>query len=389
MNNKHVLELDGVRGIACLSILLSHCLLGLIVTDKGSIARDILQGTTALLLGGVPLFFVLSGFLIGGILLDTRGKDHYFKAFWVRRIARIFPVCYFLVATYGIALFIAAHFNLNQMNIWVLAEPRPPILSYLTFTQSFWLAANGYGGPGWLGITWSLAIEEQFYLLFPLAVYFMSHRAVIILAVGSILLTPLFRIIADQIYPDWYGAYVLLPCRADNLMCGVLVAIIVRNPRALSIAIRYRALLDVAIVVMAASIATDDILFRLVPAHNFSYSVIACMFGLLVLRIFLYRRGRYNAFLRAPILAKFGLISYALYMYHQSINGTVHAFFFNSAPHIETWRQFAAAIGVMVTAIALATTSYFVLERPIRRYGHRLSTSFSKTEPGPLVSNAA
>lgn len=390
MKSKYVPELDGVRGIACLGIILSHCLLGILVLEKNSFAREVVDLTLPLLLGGVPLFFVLSGFLIGGILLDSRGEEHYFKVFWIRRIARIFPVCYLLVGTYALALFLNTQYGGSQLDLWALAEPRPPIWSYLTFTQSFWLAANGYGGPGWVGITWSLAIEEQFYFLFPFAAYFLSRRSVTALAIAAILLTPVFRIIADQIYPDWYGAYVLLPCRADNLMCGVLVAIIVRNPRALAIAIRYRMWLDLAIAVMAVSVATDGFIFDLIPSHNFSYSVIAWMFGLLILRIFLYRRSRYNSFLRNQLLAKIGLISYALYMYHQAVNGTVHAFLFSSAPRIENWQQFLAALFVIAVSTALATISYFVLERPIRRFAHRFSENLQKrsTSSQPLGAAA-
>jgi len=95
----YVPELDGIRGLACLSVLLAHCLIGTLSSDAGNLALGIKQHTLTLLLAGVDLFFVLSGFLIGGILMDTRNQRHFFKRFWIRRIARIFPVLWILLLT--------------------------------------------------------------------------------------------------------------------------------------------------------------------------------------------------------------------------------------------------------------------------------------------------
>jgi peptidoglycan/LPS O-acetylase OafA/YrhL len=102
------------------------------------------------LLGGVDLFFVLSGFLIGGILLDRKTRPNYFKIFWIRRAARILPVAYVLLASYVIALGISQTYDIKWMNITLLAEPRPPVWSFATFTQSVFLAQGG--GPLWMGI---------------------------------------------------------------------------------------------------------------------------------------------------------------------------------------------------------------------------------------------
>ena len=96
---KHVPELDGIRGWACLSVLIAHCLTGIMNWPAHPIAMDFADRTMWLFLGGVDLFFVLSGFLIGGILIDQKGQPHYFRRFWIRRIARIFPVAYVLLAT--------------------------------------------------------------------------------------------------------------------------------------------------------------------------------------------------------------------------------------------------------------------------------------------------
>src|SRR5260370_33501886 len=116
---------------------------------------------------------------------------------------------------------------------------------------------HGYGGPRWIAMTWSLAIEEQFYLLFPLAVYFLPRKWLIAFIAASIIASPILRDILERIFGDWYSAYVLLPSRADGLMYGVAVALIVRSEVALSIATRYRIVIDAVAVLIFYSVVTN------------------------------------------------------------------------------------------------------------------------------------
>ena len=112
---------------------------------------------------GVDLFFVLSGFLIGGILFDTRHEPLYFQNFYVRRIFRILPV-YLLVCGAGVLL-------LTLRPNWAAIIGTPmPIPVYAVFLQNVWLAHNSW--DVYLGVTWSLAVEEQFYLFFPFVIRF-------------------------------------------------------------------------------------------------------------------------------------------------------------------------------------------------------------------------
>ena len=383
----HVAELDGVRGIACLSILIVHCTIGIWAPPAGSAfyaavttapLLNILAAAETFLLAGVDLFFVLSGFLIGGILMDNRNAPNFFRAFWTRRIARIFPVAYVLLASYALALFIRAHFDLPQLDLWLLQEPRPPFWSYATFTQSIPIAINGYNGPKWVGITWSLAIEEQFYLLFPFLVYFLSRRSITVIGIAAIIAAPIFRAIVSARY-NWYAAYVLLPCRMDALVFGVLIAAIIRNQAALAMARRARFWLDVVAALIIVAMITQSF-----PITSFvlRYSAEALLFALLILRIFLYPPGLYHALLRARILTAAGLISYALYMYHQMISGLMHGFVFGHEPKITNVAEFIGALAVMGIAVALATLSYFYLERPIRQLGRRMAFKRSDRQEG-------
>lgn len=150
-------ELDGLRGLAILLVVLLHYVKDG-VTGTGiwyslGLAPLRLAGT------GVDLFFVLSGFLIGGILLDVKTTDTYYRTFYLRRFHRILPV-YFLWL-----LLFACGLALADPRVKGMFNQALPIWSYPLFLQNFAMAVQGTFGAQWLMVTWSLAVEEQFYLL--------------------------------------------------------------------------------------------------------------------------------------------------------------------------------------------------------------------------------
>src|SRR5947209_6904169 len=158
----HYLELDGLRGLAILMVVSFHYNLA-----------PFLGGV------GVDLFFVLSGFLLGGTLLDKREASNYFKAFYTRRVCRIFPL-YFLSLFLFVILLLAAPFTLGWLLFgdsirFLLGDPLP-LWSYFTFTQNFAMVDQGVWGIPWLGHAWSLAVVEQFYLILPVLIRFVSRE---------------------------------------------------------------------------------------------------------------------------------------------------------------------------------------------------------------------
>jgi len=264
-----------------------------------------------LFLGGVDLFFVLSGFLIGGILLDSKGKPDFFSRFWIRRIGRIFPVAYLVYATYAVALFITAQFNITRFDTWLLQEPRAPLWTFPLFMQSLPIALNGYDGPRWVAMSWSLAIEEQFYLLFPFLIYFLPRKRLVAVVVIGIIVAPILRDVLERYFGYWYGPYVLLPSRMDALLYGVAVALIVRSETAFALARRFRRLLDIiALLILYATVTNCNFLWPgpsdLPPLKQ---STIAIMFAIVILRVFTYQNSIFNRIWLNPLLAKIGLIS--------------------------------------------------------------------------------
>lgn len=338
------------------------------------------------LLGGVDLFFVLSGFLIGGILIDQRGAPNYFLAFWTRRAGRILPVLFLLVASYTLILLLRPLLNAPWLDDWLLKKPVYSPLWYLTFTQTIPMVAANMGldatGPRWMGITWSLAIEEQFYLIFPVVVYLLPPRRLKYLLMCLVLFAWISRSLMHH-YVGWYEAYISLPGRVDCLSLGVLVAILVRDPVALGAARKWRIALDGVILALAYAIAMFQFHgwsaaltgYPLASTATLSlvYTAIALMFALCILRIFLYPASWYSRALTWRPLTMLGMISYGLYMYHQAINGLVHGILFAGVPTIGSWAQLGAAVFAIALAIAVATASYVWIETPIRRQAQRIS----------------
>ena len=185
------LALDGLRGVAILLVLIWHECLPL-TQLVGELTPSILMYMVRYSWSGVDLFFVLSGFLISRILLQTVESPHYYSTFFMRRFFRVLPLYYLLL---GVA------FGLKTSIFREMSEPYwqspAPWWSYLTFTQNLFFDGHGVGGY-LLGVTWSLAIEEQFYLFFPLIVRVMNFRFLVLFLLAAILAAPTMRELFGQ-----------------------------------------------------------------------------------------------------------------------------------------------------------------------------------------------
>ena len=169
---------------------------------------------------GVDLFFVLSGFLISGILLDTKETPNYFKNFYARRVLRIWPLYYCLLAL----MFVVLPRVSAAQGVAIFAKSSP-WWAYPLFMQNFLLPlSTDAAGP--LGVTWSLAIEEQFYLVWPIIVRFLSRRQVAILAIAEIAASPVLRYFLAAHHIHIYANFF---CRLDGLMLGAFLAALVRS----------------------------------------------------------------------------------------------------------------------------------------------------------------
>jgi peptidoglycan/LPS O-acetylase OafA/YrhL len=153
---------------------------------------------------GVDLFFALSGFLIAGILLDTRGAPFFLRGFYLRRIFRIYPVYWAVLALCFVIPLLADHLTLVA----------PPAV-YAVLLQNFWMASSRSFGGDSLGVTWSLSIEEQFYLVLPAIVLLLKRSSLLAVVLAlAVIGAPLARLaVSAPPGSNWMAAYVLTICR--------------------------------------------------------------------------------------------------------------------------------------------------------------------------------
>jgi peptidoglycan/LPS O-acetylase OafA/YrhL len=219
--------LDGIRGIAILPVIVYHTVLhgGFDPTTKvdRAFVRLSLFGWC-----GVDLFFVLSGFLITGILYDTRGSVGYFKNFYTRRVLRIFPLYYgFLVLFFLVLFFLVLPFLLPQND--GLCSVRKEQVWYWTYLVNIAIAYRGWPSDLIIAHFWSLAVEEQFYLFWPLVVFLFPRRTLMSLCClmigGGLVLRIVVRMLGYHV-----AASVLTVCRMDELAIGGLLALSARDP---------------------------------------------------------------------------------------------------------------------------------------------------------------
>ena len=321
----HFPELDGIRGLAILLVLAWHYIASLVQVAPGTAYAYVLK-LLSLTWGGVDLFFVLSGFLIGGILLDNRTAPNYFKTFYVRRLCRIFPLYYFMFALFAVATSLGLGKHGTELS-WLYGDPLP-LWSYATYLQNFVMASYGIHGANWMGITWSLAIEEQFYVVLPLLVRFAPPRTLPWLLGILVSFAPAFRG-ATFLWHSQGGfpGYVLLFGRWDALFLGTLGAYYLRRTNARSWLVTrihwIRILVGVCFLSMVGLLAGSQSIGS-AGMSFFGHTVLAIMCLALIILARLSLESRTRRFFSAPLLGWFGLVSYGIYLFHQPVLGLLH-----------------------------------------------------------------
>jgi peptidoglycan/LPS O-acetylase OafA/YrhL len=365
-------ELDGLRGIAILLVIIHHYFTAAFIRYPPHPLAYI-QMATRLSWSGVDLFFVLSGFLIGGILLDARGSINYFKVFYLRRFCRIFPIYFIFLGLVGLCYWFIYPSHRLPMD-WLFAKPMP-WYSYPTFTQNFWMAKWNYLGPASLSITWSLAIEEQFYLTLPALIRFVRSAALPYVLGAGILAAPLLRIALIVWRPSAEAPlYVLLPCRMDALLLGVLAAYLFRKPGfTQSMYARRKTLWAIFAVLVAglAYFATTPNFFS-IPMASIGYDWLA-LFYLTAMILALTDSNSWLArMLRWRWLRSLGAIAYGAYLFHYVIYGLCMALLRGQAGYLQNLSDVAVTLFALALTILFTTLSWRYFEKPIVRWGHRL-----------------
>jgi peptidoglycan/LPS O-acetylase OafA/YrhL len=360
--------LDGLRGIAIILVLLHHFTY---YRPTGGIDARI-ANVPFFFWTGVDLFFVLSGFLITGILLDTRDGDRYFTNFYARRVLRIFPLYYVVLFTAFVVLpqFPAMHAILLGREGEVVLPPQWP---YWLYVANFSIAEGGWV-HGWVDVAWSLAIEEQFYLVWPLLIWWCSPRLMVPLCLVILMSQPIFRVYARENDVAALSIFVLPWFRLDGFAVGALVALAHRRGALPSIS-RWAPL------IAAASIA-GIIVCIIMGGHTwwwnrwiqqYGYTLIAITGGaMLAAAVARPPDSVWPRLLSAAWLRAFGRYSYALYLIHPPVMRAVRAFIFDPLEYelfgVGPWSaQLIYYCAATILSLAAAWLSWQLIESPILR----------------------
>lgn len=366
---RHIPALDGVRGLAILLVLLFHYL-GTnwtpVSTHSGYFAGRIIENLCAGGWSGVDLFFVLSGFLITRILLDARETPHYFRNFYVRRVLRIFPLYYgvllamFVVgplASSRVAAYLA-RFGHDQVWLWTYTMN---IRNLLTYRESRLLLD--------LGHFWSLAVEEQFYLVWPALVWMLSRRALTRLALGCVLGAILLRTAMFFGHVNSYAIFTFTPCRIDAFALGAFVSLMMNRDVsqlrkwARRIGLAAGLLLAVIFLWRGTFFAADPVMLTI------GYSVIAVFWTcVLVEAAHAGDRGMFGVVFNSRWLRSLGKYSYGIYVYHAILQIFIFDHLWPRGELIDRFGSNVAAVLIYATfnvgcSIALAVLSYELYEK--------------------------
>lgn len=352
---------DGLRGVAILAVLSFHFVNNQLVNSVTT-SGLVLAKITSFGWAGVDLFFVLSGFLITSVLLEKKGSKNFFSTFFIRRIFRIIP-CYYLLLVIFLLIQVVPYFASNPL---LVGNKAIPMLSYFAMVHNLFMANMNNLGNDMLSITWSIGIEEQFYIIFPFLVYWVDEKKIpIVLA----LLIVLASVVRSQI-DNWIPAYVLLPTRMDALSVGALVACFFRHEYFNPAMKKYKYHLISLLVIDVSACAY--LYFENGDLGPIRHGLFAAAFGILLL-FALHPIPVYTAVLNLKPLQWVGKISYSLYLFHYLILAVFHHVAGNSNGLVlESNSDLIVTVTALSFSFIFAWALYNWFERPLVTWGRTL-----------------
>ena len=369
LSSRRVPALDGLRGVAVLAVMLHHLSFYIPAHHwPGMLTRTLLYAGWS----GVDLFFVLSGFLITGILLDEKGAPNYFKAFYARRMLRIFPL-YYAVLT---AIFLFAALRPGQWPNGELPIAHDRVF-YFFYLNNWWPLLKDTWHANIVGHFWSLAVEEQFYLLWPACVWLLPVKRVLPVAIMCIAAALFLRCFLYLHFGPIRDIVENLFTRMDSLFVGVCMATLLRLPDMLR---RTKAYIWGMALACAVAIA-----FINLAAHGFTYSqwypivaltLFAGAFGGLVLHAFLSTDDAsiFQIIFRSKPLTTVGRYSYGMYVYHVPLMALAYLLTKSFVdPEQSAFISALFIVGVMTATFVVAKLSFDLFESRFLRLKPRFN----------------
>ena len=356
---KYIPQLDVLRGVAILAVMFHH-----VGKNVPALYLEKIGGYGWI---GVDLFFVLSGFLITGILLEAKGKAHYFRNFYARRALRIWPL-YFGLLFFSFVVLPLVIPSLRQR----IFQDAYPWQSYLVFLQNLFSAKEIGFGP--VGVTWSLAIEEQYYLIWPLLVLALSPRLLKFAALGAFSLSVVIRLLQSFgivhlfIYTNTFS-------RLDGIALGSFLAIVL--PTVSEQMVRRTAMIVLSISVLA--VVFTEWFFG--EKTWFLYAGLALIFAaILCLSL------NSELLKKRPFLAYTGKISFGLYLIHVPVFDMFREPKLRSRLswfHSPILNDLFLLVSMTLAVYLVASASWYLFESPILKLKSRFVTPHKAPVPVP------
>ena len=391
-SNQRIAALDGVRGIAILSVIVYHASYKWWFSE--SIVDQAYARVSAAGWVGVDLFFVLSGFLITGILYDSRERAGYFRDFYVRRVLRIFPLYFvFLLLVLPLAAGL-----LSAAPAADLAALRARSPWYLAYAANGLIALRGWDAAVLdTAHLWSLAVEEQFYLLWPPIVLLLSRRALLRTCAAMAVVALAARGVMVAAGAPAAAVYVLPFTRMDALLTGAAIALLAREVGVAPLArIAPRVLVWAGLVGVAAfAVAPARMSYASPAVLTVGLTAVSLACGaILVLALASRPESRWGQAVRSRSLATFGKYAYALYVFHPAVLaalmrlrwGTVR-FSSLAVGGVQLPVHLAFTAFATLVSLGVAWLSWNLLEKHFLRLKDRLS--HPHPSPAPVVAPAA
>lgn len=307
---------------------------------------------------GVDLFFVLSGFLITGKLLESLGSNHYFRSFYLKRILRIVPLYYFILFLFFLLIplllpsFVSVSFkDLLQQQVY-----------YWTFTDNVYDAAKGWPLNVILIHCWSLACEMQFYLVWPFViwVFYKKENGLVIVLLFFFIAAFLFRYLGQSLFPfnDIYR-YTLLPCRIDAFSAGALLYIFLRRHKIVSYKTKlfFTALITLAVILIIMFVKQTSWHFSEGIVRQYGFTLNAVFWTALM--GFALAAGK--TIFSNNVITRLGKYSYGMYLFHLPVFIIIARLpVFNNGNGSTAWLTAAAAF---IITYGCSFTSYHLLEK--------------------------
>jgi len=345
-NESRIHEIDGLRGIAILAVVVYHWVLLFLSPFYPEIGK--VDGLI-LLSYGVDLFFVISGYLIGTILLKIESLSG-IGAFYTRRIVRIWPLYYLLL--------VIVYLVMPEKNLFVKA----PLWSFVFFIFNFW-ESFGKGFHPMLVHLWSIAVEEQFYVLSPILFAVFHRRQVSLILKGYIILSPLIRLIL--LYNSDIDLWRFTPTRIDGICIGLSLSLFLSSATNISFVTNHLTFFKRLMFFLLILMAPCQILFPDPIWTSFGHSLVVLTFGcvLLVVQVQCFTNQRIW-FLNWIWLRYLGLRCYSIYLFH---------IFFSYIAFGISDNLYIGLLIETVFIIIFANFSWQYIEMPLINFGRKFS----------------